>query len=53
MSHKLSKWSCVTRVQMIADGLIPVDDIVTHRLPLERFLEGFKLVDGSPESIKV
>ena len=30
-----------------------MDDLITHRLPLERAAEGFKLVADAGESVKV
>ena len=38
---------------MIANGLIPIDRIVTHTLPLEEFQRGFDMVVSGQESIKV
>ncbi len=33
---------------MIADGSVPVDDLITHRLPLDQVLEGIEIVkEGS------
>jgi L-iditol 2-dehydrogenase len=32
---------------------VRVDDLVTHRLPLERAAEGFALVASAGESVKV
>ncbi len=34
-------------------GLLNVDGIVTHQLPLDRYLEGFEMVHAGTESIKV
>jgi threonine dehydrogenase-like Zn-dependent dehydrogenase len=34
-------------------NLLKVDGIVTHQLPLERYLEGFEMVHAGVESIKV
>ncbi|CCW36428.1 theronine dehydrogenase-like Zn-dependent dehydrogenase [Chthonomonas calidirosea] len=34
-------------------GLLKTDGIVTHKLPLERYLEGFRMVQAGRESIKV
>ncbi len=39
--------------EMIRDGKIKVDDIITHRLPLEETGLGFKLVAEAGESLKV
>lgn len=40
-------------MDLIASGRVHVDDLVTHRLPLERAAEGFGLVAGAEESVKV
>ena len=40
-------------MDMLASGGLPVDDLVTHRLPLEKAAEGFRLVLEGKESIKV
>ncbi len=40
-------------LDLIASGRVRVDDLVTHRLPLERTVEGFGLVAGAGESVKV
>lgn len=40
-------------MDLIASGRVRVDDLITHRLPLERASEGFKLVAGAGESVKV
>ena len=37
---------------MIADGSVPVNDLITHRLPLEQVLEGIGIVSRG-EAIKV
>jgi len=42
-----------TALDLIATGRVRVDDLVTHRLPLDRIAEGFKLVAGAAESVKV
>lgn len=42
-----------TALDLIATGRVAVDDLVTHRLPLERIQEGFGLVASASESIKV
>jgi L-iditol 2-dehydrogenase len=42
-----------TALNLIAAGRVRVDDLVTHRLPLERIAEGFKLVADAVESVKV
>ena len=35
------------------DGRVRVADLVTHRLPLDRAAEGFRLVAAAGESVKV
>jgi threonine dehydrogenase-like Zn-dependent dehydrogenase len=40
-------------IQMLAKGLLPMDRIVTHSIPLESFLEGIELVEAGDRSIKV
>ena len=39
-------------IDMLAKGLLPMDQILTHRLPLENFQEGIDLVAGD-RSIKM
>jgi L-iditol 2-dehydrogenase len=40
-------------LDMIASKRVRVDDLITHRLPLERAAEGFQLVASAGESVKV
>jgi len=40
-------------ISMIEKKQIPVEEIVTHRLPLSRVVEGIEMVNKSSESIKV
>jgi L-iditol 2-dehydrogenase len=40
-------------IELIASGRIKVDDMITHRLPLEKTGEGFALVVEAAESMKV
>ncbi len=42
-----------TALDLIATGRVDIDDLVTHRLPLERIAEGFRLVAEASESVKV
>jgi len=42
-----------TAIRMIRDNLIPVDQIITHKLRLDQFEEALHLVHKSSESIKV
>ena len=34
-------------------GLIKVDDLITHKLPLDDIVEGYRLVVEGKESVKV
>jgi len=40
-------------IENIANGKLPTEGVVTHKLPLERFKEGFELVKSGKESLKV
>jgi threonine dehydrogenase-like Zn-dependent dehydrogenase len=40
-------------VEMLLQGQVPVDEIVTHRLPLANYQDGFELVAAARQSIKV
>jgi L-iditol 2-dehydrogenase len=40
-------------IELIATSAINVDDMITHRLPLENIADGFQLVNDGRESIKV
>ena len=40
-------------MDLIASERVRVDDMITHRLPLERTAEGFQLVASAGESVKV
>jgi len=40
-------------IEMIASKRVTVTDMITHRLPLDRAAEGFRLVSEGTESIKV
>ncbi len=40
-------------IELLRIGKVRVDDLVTHRLPLERADEGFRLVASAQDSIKV
>ena len=42
-----------TALDLIATGRVRVDDLITHRLPLDRIAEGFRLVADAAESVKV
>jgi threonine dehydrogenase-like Zn-dependent dehydrogenase len=38
---------------MLQEGRLPRDDIVTHRMPLERFQDGIDAVAAGLTSVKV
>lgn len=40
-------------IKILAQGLITVDDMITHKLPLNDIKKGFKLVTEAKDSIKV
>ena len=40
-------------IRMIEQGLLPMDEIVTHRLPLKDFQKGIDLVLSGETSVKV
>jgi threonine dehydrogenase-like Zn-dependent dehydrogenase len=40
-------------IDMISKGLLPMDEIVSHQFPLDRFEDAFALVKEGKESIKV
>ncbi|WP_010273237.1 erythritol/L-threitol dehydrogenase [Paenibacillus senegalensis] len=40
-------------IEGIADGSFPTEGVVTHKLPLDRFAEGFELVNQGTNSLKV
>ncbi len=40
-------------IQLLRSGKVRVDDLITHRLPLEQAGEGFRLVTSAQDSIKV
>jgi len=40
-------------IQMVESGILPLEEICTHQLPLEDFQKGFALVSSGRESIKV
>jgi threonine dehydrogenase-like Zn-dependent dehydrogenase len=49
----LSPYCYPIAMDMLVEGRVPIDEIVTHQLPLASFLEGFELAAHDPESIKV
>ena len=40
-------------IDWLSSGKLPADGVVTHKLPLEEWERGFKMVDKGDESIKV
>lgn len=40
-------------IRMLEQGLLPMDDIITHTLPLDQFHKGMDMVAQGTESIKV
>ena len=40
-------------LKLIESGTVKVDDLITHRLPLQDIAEGFRLVMEGKEAIKV
>jgi len=51
-SH-LSPYTYPVAIDLLRRGVFPVDRVVTHRLPLDRFHQGMELVLSGRESIKV
>jgi threonine dehydrogenase-like Zn-dependent dehydrogenase len=51
-SH-LSPYCYPIAIQMLEKGLLPMDRIITHRLPLAQFHDGMALVAAGKNSIKV
>lgn len=51
-SH-LSPYTYPVAIRMLEDGLLPMEKIVTHELPLGRFHDGMQMVAEGKESIKV
>ena len=49
----LSPHTYPVAIRMLERGLLPMDQIVTHELPLEKFEEGMNLVIAGDQSIKV
>ena len=48
----MNKLVVLGALALIADGSVPVKDLITHRLPLEQVLEGIGIVSRG-EAIKV
>ena len=51
-SH-LSPYCYPIAIRMLEQGLLPMDDIITHTLPLSEFHKGMDMVASGIESIKV
>ena len=51
-SH-LGPYCYPTAIRMLEEGRLPMDDIVTHRLPLEDFQKGIDMVASGLTSVKV
>ena len=51
-SH-LSPYCYPLAVDMLVKGQVPVDDIVTHKLPMASFSEGVEMAHGGGDSIKI
>jgi threonine dehydrogenase-like Zn-dependent dehydrogenase len=49
----LSPYTYPIAIDMLAKGLLPMDRIITHRLPLTDFQKGIDLVAAGTQSIKV
>ena len=52
-SYAASPQDLEAAVELMRSGRLDVEDMVTHRLPLEGTQEGFRLVASSQESLKV
>lgn len=40
-------------IRMLQEGLLPMEDIITHRMPLSKFQEGVDMVASGASSVKV
>ena len=49
----LSPYTYPTAMEMLSQGVLPMEQILTHHLPLASFQEGIELVADGHESIKV
>lgn len=52
-SYYTSPSDICTAIKLIESGRVKVDDMITHKLPIERTQQGFKLVADAGESMKV
>ncbi len=44
---------CAQAIDLLAHNIVPVTDMISHRLPLDQTQEGFRLVAESDQSLKV
>lgn len=52
-SYGAAPYDCMAAIDMIRSKRLPLTEMITHRLPMEKIQEGFKLVEDARESIKV
>jgi L-iditol 2-dehydrogenase len=52
-SYACSPYDISLAIDLLAAGKFPVDEMITHRLPLEEATKGFQLVAGAGDSMKV
>lgn len=52
-SYGNSPYDAVVAIELIRAKRIPLQQMITHRLPLDRIDQGFQLVAGAADSIKV
>jgi L-iditol 2-dehydrogenase len=52
-SYGNSPYDATVAIKLIRSGRIPVDNLITHKISLDKAQEGFRLVAESNESIKV
>ena len=52
-SYGNSPYDAVVAIDLIRFGRVPVEAMITHRLPLDETPQGFQLVAGGGESMKV
>jgi threonine dehydrogenase-like Zn-dependent dehydrogenase len=48
-----SPYTYPVAIQMIERDQIPLEDIITHKLPMEQVVRGIEMVNKSSESVKV
>ena len=49
----ISPYTYPTAIRFLAEGIVDVDRIITHQLPLKDYMQGFKLAEEGNEAIKV